>query len=146
MAQKEISRQEALATLDHGGIIMVAVKVKRPIQVGMRPMDNGTHYTPLFLDSLMWVEESDRFVIQTREELLMIVRALKSVDADYCEFFDFEFGKSGLVDITVYEAACNRRLNGHRTISISVNPYNWRMPAGAEWTRIGPDYTMGSSI
>ena len=146
MAQKEISRQEALATLDRGGIIMVAVKVKRPVQVGMKDMDDGEHYSPIFLDSLEWVEEPNRFVLQTREELLTVVRALKGVDADYCDFFNFEFGNSGLVDITVYKAAPSERLHGHRTIDIAVNPYNWRMPAGAEWTRIGPDYTMDGSI
>lgn len=146
MAQKEISRQEALATLDHGDIIMVAVKVKRPIQIGMKDMDDDGHYSPIFLDSLEWVEEPNRFVIQTREELLTVVRALKGVDADYCDFFNFEFGNSGLVDITVYKAAPSERLHGHRTIDIAVNPYNWRMPAGAEWTRIGPDYTMDGSI
>ena len=146
MAQKEISRQEALATLDRGGSIMVAVKVKRPIQIGMRPMDDDEHYSPTFLDSLEWVEEPNKFVIQTREELLAVVRALKGVDADYCDFFNYEFGSSGLVDITVYRAAPSERLHGHRTIDIAVNPYNWRMPAGAEWTRIGPDYTMDGSI
>lgn len=146
MAQKEISRQEALATLDRGGIIMVAIKVKRPIQIGMKDMDDDGRYSPIFLESLEWVEEPNKFVIQSREELLNVVRALKGVDADYCDFFNFEFGNSGLVDITVYKAAPGERLYGHRTIDIAVNPYNWRMPAGAEWTRIGPDYTMGASI
>ena len=146
MAQKEISRQEALATLDRGDIIMVAIKVKRPIQIGMRPLDDYGHYSPIFLGSTEWVEEPNKFVIQTREELLTVVRALKGVDADYCDFFNFEFGNSGLVDIAVYKAAPSERLHGHRTIDIAVNPYNWRVPAGAEWTRIGPDYTMDGSI
>ena len=146
MAQKEISRQEALATLDRGDIITVAVKVKRPIQIGMKPMDNDGHYSPMFLDKLEWVEEPNKFVIQSREELLMVVRSLKGVDADYCGFFNYEFGRSGLIDIAVYDATPSERHHGHRTIDIAVNPYNWRVPAGAEWTRIGPDYTMDGSI
>ena len=60
MAQKEISRQEALATLDRGDIITVAVKVKRPIQIGMKDMEDDGHYSPIFLDSLEWVEEPNR--------------------------------------------------------------------------------------
>lgn len=146
MAQKEISRQEAIAILIRGGRIRVVVKVKRPIQIGMRPMGKDGHYSPIFLGNLEWVEEPNEFVVQSREELLMVVRALKSVDADYCYFFNHEFGASGLIDIAVYEATPSDPPLEYRTIDIAVNPYNWRMPADAEWTRIGPDYMIDGGI
>lgn len=147
MAQKEISRREALRILDCGGNIMIAVKVKRPYQIGLRPGDNNEDYVPLFLaGDLEWVEEPNRFVICSREELLAVVYALKGVDAEYCSFFDNRFGAAGLVDISVYPSKGNGRAPSNRTIDLSFDPYNWRMPVGGEWTRVGRNRHYDDSI
>lgn len=142
MALQEISRQEAISMLDRGESITVAIKVKRPLQAGMRPIDNQEHYMPIFWGELQWVEEPNRFIVSTREELLAVVRALRAVDADYCDFFNYKFGNSGLVDLTVYTAPKGARRSYGDTLEIVIDPYNWRLPAGGEWTRIGRDYTI----
>lgn len=138
MVLREISRRDAIASLKRGNSITVAVKVQRPIQIGLRPLDDrDEQFAPIFCGA-RWVEEPNRFIINHTQELLELIQALKELDALYCDFFNHELGTSGLVDIAVYACPPGKvRPEYQAFIDINVDPYNWEMAYGQEWIRVG---------
>lgn len=145
MALRVISREEAIATLRDGRSITAVIRVTRPIQVGLRPLDDqDERFAPIFCGT-RWVEEPDRFIVNNTQELLELIRALKRLDVIYCDFFDNQLGTSGLVDITVYANPAGVVRPRHQPIVIDVDPYRWEIAYGQEWIRVDPEGRLADS-
>lgn len=138
-ALKKLTRQESIEQLKNGQLLVATVLVARPIQIGMRPMDNDEHYSPIFC-GVKWVEEA-RLYVDSVEDMLKLVRVLKPVDRDYTHFFRGEFGAS-MIDYVCYSTPRGTERPAHQVTEIVINPYDWATPEGGEWTKIGPNYTI----